>query len=102
MLTPLIKQLTEVAMKAELEKHLTSEDSPNHKNGSTSKTMESPAGSFKLQTPRERAGTFESQVVKKHQAQLTDELERKVIALFALDNSYQDIRTRLCTAYPSK
>ncbi|AMX03142.1 IS256 family transposase [Microbulbifer thermotolerans] len=98
-LTPLIKQLTEAAMRAELEEHLASEDKPNRKNGHTSKTMKSSAGSFELDTPRDRAGTFEPQIVKKHQTQLTDELERKVIALFALGNSYQDIRTHIADIY---
>ncbi|MCO1333549.1 IS256 family transposase [Microbulbifer sp. OS29] len=98
-LTPLIKQLTEAAMQAELEEHLASEDKPNRKNGTTSKTMKSPVGSFVLQTPRDRAGTFEPQIVKKHQAQLTDELERKITALFALGNSYQDIRTHIADIY---
>lgn len=98
-LTPLIKQLTEAAMRAELEEHLANEDKPNRRNGYTSKTMKSPAGSFVLETPRDRAGTFEPQIVKKHQTQLTDELERKVIALFALGNSYQDIRTHIAEIY---
>ena len=98
-LTPLIKQLTEAAMQAELEEHLVSEDKPNRKNGRTSKTMKSPAGNFELETPRDRAGTFEPQIVKKHQTHLTDELERKVIALFALGNSYQDIRTHIADMY---
>jgi len=98
-LTPLIKQLTEAAMQAELNDHLANNDTANRKNGSTPKTMKSPAGSFELQTPRDRAGTFEPQIVKKHQTQLTDELERKVIALFALGNSYQDIRTHIADLY---
>nr|AFT64078.1 IS Sod5 transposase [gamma proteobacterium D250]AFT64159.1 IS Sod5 transposase [gamma proteobacterium D250]AFT64196.1 ISSod5 transposase [gamma proteobacterium D250] len=98
-LTPLIKQLTEAAMQAELEEHLASEDKPNRKNGRTSKTMKSPAGNFELETPRDRAGTFEPQIIKKHQTHLTDELERKVIALFALGNSYQDIRTHIADMY---
>ncbi len=68
-LTPLIKQLTEAAMSAELEEHLAGEDKPNRKNGHTSKTMKSPTGSFELQTPRDRAGTFEPKIVKKHQTQ---------------------------------
>ncbi len=98
-LTP---QLTEAATKAELEEHLASEDKPNRKNGTTSKTMKSPAGSFELQTPRDRAGTFEPQIVGKYQTQLTDELEGKIIALFALfalSNSYQDIRTHIADIY---
>lgn len=98
-LTPLIKQLTEAAMQAELDEHLASETQSNRKNGSTSKTIKSPVGSFELNTPRDRAGSFEPQIVKKHQTQLTDELERKVLALFALGNSYQDIRTHIGDIY---
>ncbi len=98
-LTPLIKQLTEAAMQAELDNHLTEETAPNRKNGTTSKTMKGPAGSFELKTPRDRSGTFEPQLIKKHQTHLTDELERKIIALFALGNSYQDIRAHIAEMY---
>jgi transposase-like protein len=98
-LTPLIKQLTEAAMQAELEEHLASEETPNRRNGTTGKTMKSLAGEFELKTPRDRAGTFEPQIVKKHQTHLTDELERKIIALFALGTSYQDIRAHIADLY---
>lgn len=98
-LTPLIKQLTEAAMQAELESHLDQEDTPNRKNGSTAKTVKSPVGSFELQTPRDRAGTFEPQLVRKHQTHLTDELERKILSLFALGMSYQDIRANIEDLY---
>jgi transposase-like protein len=98
-LTPLIKQLTEAAMQAELEKHLSEEEQPNRKNGTTSKTVKSLSGSFELDTPRDRAGTFEPQLVKKNQTQLTDDLERKIIALFALGTSYQDIRSHIEEMY---
>ena len=98
-LTPLIKQLTEAAMQAELGEHLAHEETPNRKNGSTRKTMKSPAGEFELATPRDRSGTFEPQIVKKHQTHLTDDLERKVLALFALGNSYQDIRAHIADMY---
>src|SRR6056297_3338712 len=83
-LTPLIKQLTEAALQAELEAHLAADATPDRKNGTTRKTMKGPTGAFELDTPRERAGTFEPQIVKKHQTHLTEELERKIIALFAL------------------
>ena len=85
-LTPLIKQLTEAAMQAELEEHLASDEKPNRKNGSSSKTVKSLSGSFELDTPRDRTSTFEPQLVKKNQTQLTDELDRKILALFALGN----------------
>ena len=98
-LTPLIKQLTEAAMRAELETHLASEEAPNRKNGVSSKTIKSPAGEFELNTPRDRTGTFEPQIVRKHQTHLTEELERKVIALFSLGTSYQDIRAHIADIY---
>ncbi|SDT89089.1 Transposase, Mutator family [Halopseudomonas salegens] len=98
-LTPLIKQLTEAAMQAELDNHLAKEATPNRKNGTTGKTMKGPVGSFELKTPRDRSGTFEPQLIKKHQTHLTDELERKILALFALGNSYQDIRAHIAELY---
>ena len=98
-LTPLIKQLTEAAMQAELEQHLTQDEAPNRKNGSTKKTMKSPTGTFELNSPRDRSGSFEPQIVKKHQTHLTDELERKILALFALGTSYQDIRMHIEDLY---
>ncbi|KMT63845.1 transposase, partial [Catenovulum maritimum] len=55
-LTPLIKQLTEAALKAELEQHLEDDIQPNRKNGSISKTIKTSTGEFELETPRDRAG----------------------------------------------
>lgn len=45
-LTLLIKQLTEAALKAELEQHLESATEPNRKNGHTKKTVKSSVGEF--------------------------------------------------------
>jgi putative transposase len=98
-LTPLIKQLTEAALAAELESHLEADETPNRKNGSGKKTIKSPSGSFELNTPRDRAGSFEPQLIKKHQTQLTDEIERKVLSLFALGMSYQDIASHVAEMY---
>ena len=98
-LTPLIKQLTEAALKAELEAHLAEDETPNRKNGTTKKTIKSTSGSFELETPRDRAGSFEPQLVKKHQTHLTDEIERKILSLFGLGMSYQDIASHVAELY---
>lgn len=98
-LTPLIKQLTEAALKAELEQHLENGEEPNRKNGSSTKTIKSTSGSFELETPRDRAGSFEPQLVKKHQTKLTDEIDRKILSMFALGMSYQDIRQHVSEIY---
>ena len=86
-LTPLVKQLTEAALKAELASHLEDDEAINRKNGFSKKTIKSPSGSFELDTPRDRAGSFEPQLIKKHQTHLTDEIERKIISLFGLGMS---------------
>jgi putative transposase len=99
LLTPLIKQLTEAALKAEQAHHIANDPGNNRKNGYTSKTIKSAAGTFELDTPRDRAGTFEPQLIKKNQTHLTDELERKIIALYAHGNSYQSIRDHLKDYY---
>ena len=98
-LTPLIKQLTEAALKAEQEQHIADDEKPNRKNGYTTKTLKSSSGSFELDTPRDRSGTFDPQFVKKNQTYLTDDLERKIIALYAHGNSYQTIREHLKDFY---
>lgn len=54
-------------MQAELEQHLEQGEAPNRKNGSSTKTMKNTSGSFEVNTPRDRAGSFEPQIVKKHQ-----------------------------------
>ncbi len=64
-LTPLIKQLTEAALAAELDSYLANDLETNRKNGSTKKTIKAPTGNFELATPRDRNGTFEPQRVKK-------------------------------------
>lgn len=99
LLTPLIKQLTEAALKAEQDQHLAEDTSPNRKNGYTKKTIKAASGAFELETPRDRAGTFEPQFIKKNQTHLTDELERKILALYAHGNSYQSIREHLKDYY---
>ncbi|MCK5556252.1 MAG: transposase, partial [Alphaproteobacteria bacterium] len=98
-LMPLIKQLTEAVLAVELEAHLEPAGISNRKNGTTSKTVKSSSGSFKLDTPRDRAGSFEPQLVKKHQTHLTDEIESKILSMFGLGMSYRDITAHIAEIY---
>jgi len=52
-LTPLIKQLTEAALQAEMDTHLLNAKPANRRNGSGRKTIKSTTGSFDLATPRD-------------------------------------------------
>ena len=98
-LTPLIKQLAEAALEAELDSHLADDVVPNRKNGKTSKTVKSTAGPFELGTPRDRAGTFEPQLIKKHQTSVSDEIEAKILSMYGLGMSYRDIATQVEDLY---
>jgi len=98
-LTPLIKQLTEAALSAELDSHLAQDIQANRRNGSTKKTLKSTSGVFELATPRDRNGSFEPQLVKKHQTSLSDEIEHKIIRLYALGMSYADISREIEDLY---
>lgn len=98
-LAPLIKQLTEAALQAEIESHLTQDLAKNRKNGISSKTMKSEMGSFELDVPRDRAGTFEPQIVKKNQTHMSDQIEQKILSLYALGNSYSQIADHIEEIY---
>lgn len=98
-LTPLIKQLTEAALAAELDSHLAQDVEANRKNGSGKKTVKATTGSFELATPRDRNGTFEPQRVKKRQTTLSDEIEQKIIRLSALGMSYANISREIEDLY---
>lgn len=98
-LGPLIKQLTEAALQAELEQHLAHDPQPNRKNGKTPKTIKHSSGNFDLDAPRDRNGTFEPQLIKKNQTTLTDEIERKVLSMFSIGMSYRDINQHVEDMY---
>lgn len=100
-LTPLIKQIIEASLEGELEAHLNESDDTenNRRNGRLKKTVKSDIGSFDLETPRDRNGTFEPQLVKKRQTVLNAALDEKILALFCLGMSYDDISKHLSDMY---
>jgi len=89
--TPLLKQMAEALLNGEADAHLETDPEPNRRNGKARKQVKSAAGTFELETPRDRAGTFEPQLVKKHQTTLGNEIEDKILGLYGLGNSYRDI-----------
>jgi transposase-like protein len=56
------------------------EDSTNHGNGTSGKTVRTDDGPLALDVPRDRAGTFEPHVIGKHERRFTG-FDDKVIAL---------------------
>jgi len=44
--------------------------------------MKSSVGSFELDVPSYRNGSFEPQVVKKHQTHISEQIEEKILTLY--------------------
>ena len=91
----LTKITVETALNAELEDHLgfgkgEESDAGNNRNGYTSKTLQTEDGSFELDTPRDRAGSFEPQLVKKHQRRFTS-MDDKILFLYAQGMTTREI-----------
>lgn len=103
LLAPLIKQLTEAALEAEVETHIANDvlsGKKNRKNGVNKKTIKGTSdGTFELETPRDRNGTFEPQIVKKHQTTISDEIEDKILSMYGLGMSYSDISSHIEEIY---
>jgi putative transposase len=98
-LAPLLKQLTEAALEAELDSHLADDVVPNRKNGKSSKRIKTSEGKIDLDTPRDRAGSFEPQFIKKHQTSVSDEIELKILSMYGRGLSYSDIREHVDEIY---
>jgi len=103
LLAPLIKQLTEAALEAEIESHIANDvlsGKSNRRNGFNKKKIKGASdGTFELETPRDRNGTFEPQIVKKHQTTISDEIEEKIISMYGLGMSYRDISSHIEDIY---
>ncbi len=100
-LTPLIKHALEAALEGEIEAHMAADDdsSNNRRNGKMKKLVNSESGPFELETPRDRNGSFEPQIVKKRQTVITEELDHKILALYSLGVGYQDISKQMLEMY---
>lgn len=101
-LTPLIKQIIEASLEGEIDAHLSESkvaEASNRRNGKTSKLLKTGTESFELETPRDRLGTFEPQLVKKRQTILNESLDNKILSLYALGMSYEAIQEHLADMY---
>ena len=63
----------------------------DRRNGKMRKTVQSEYGPVEIETPRDRNGTFESEVVKKRETILAEGLSDKIIGLYAQGQSTRDI-----------
>lgn len=66
----------------------------NGRNGHSVKTITTDSGPVQVRIPRDREGTFEPQLVKKHQTRL-EGFDEKVLALYGRGMSTRDIQAHL-------
>ena len=74
-------------MEAEMDNHLRYEksqrsDSDDYRNGYKEKQVNSSYGSMKIEVPQDRKSTFEPQIVKKRQKDISD-IDKKIISMYA-------------------
>src|SRR6266540_5429490 len=99
------KRLVERAMSAELTEHLGYEPhqeplggTGNTRNGSTAKTLATEHGPVRIETPRDRKGSFEPQIVRKGQRRF-EGFDDKILALYSRGLSTRDIEAHLAEIY---
>jgi putative transposase len=105
LLGQLTKRLVERAMEVELTDHLgydrheePSGGAGNTRNGSTPKTLLTESGEVRIDTPRDRAGTFDPQIVRKRQRRF-EGFDDKILALYSRGMSTRDIEAHLQEIY---
>ncbi len=64
---------------------------PNRRNGRSRKTVRGDLGELTIATPRDRAGTFEPQLIGKHQRRVPG-FDEKILALYAKGMTTRDIQ----------
>src|SRR6267378_4615049 len=105
LLKQLTKQLLERAMAAELTEHVGYEkhdpgghNSGNSRNGKSGKTLKGSFGMMPIEVPRDRNGTFEPQIIEKHQTRFTG-FDQNIISLYARGLSTREIQQHLEEIY---
>lgn len=101
--TKLKGAVMERLLEAEMGEHLGHERQgrrrgTNSRNGHSRKTVQTETGPVEIQVPRDREGSFEPQLVKKHQRRL-EGFDEKVIALYARGMTTRDIQQHLRQLY---
>ena len=74
-------------------------DTENSRNGYSKKTMHTSYGDMDINVPRDRKGEFEPQVVKKYQNTVTQDMEEKILSMYAKGMTTSDIESHMRELY---
>ncbi len=74
-------------------------ETDNSRNGHSQKTMHTSYGDMEIDIPRDRKGEFEPQIVKKYQNTVTQDMEEKIISMYAKGMTTNDIESHMRELY---
>ena len=105
LLKQLTKRLVERALEAEMAEHLghgknepVANPKGNTRNGKSRKTLKGEFGKLPIDIPRDRDGSFEPQIVPKHQTRWTG-FDDKILSLYARGMTVREIQAHLEEMY---
>ena len=101
-----IAEFMENSLEAELDDELgyskydyKNKDTNNSRNGHSSKTLRTSFGDVEVSVPRDRKGEFEPQVLKKNQNSISQDIEEKILSMYAKGMTTGDIETHIQDIY---
>ena len=99
------KAFIERALGAEMSEHLgyapgqgKPQGASNHRNGKSAKTVLTDTGALAIEVPRDRHGSFEPQLIGKHERRFTG-FDDKIIAMYARGMTVREIQGFLAEMY---
>ena len=99
------KAVIERAMSAEMTEHLgygpgqaKPDGQRNHRNGASPKTVLTDDGPVRIEVPRDRDGSFEPQIIGKHERRFTG-FDQKIVAMYARGMTVREIQGYLQEMY---
>ena len=105
LLSGLTKNVLEAGLEAEMSEHLgydkhdpAGKNTGNSRNGTRSKRVLTDVGPVEIEVPRDRDGSFEPQLVKKHQRRLTG-VDEMVISLVAKGLTTGEVQAHMAEVY---
>ena len=101
-----IAEFMENGLEAELEENLgyskydyKNKDTENSRNGYSKKKLKTSFGEINISTPRDRKGEFDPQLVRKNQTSISQDIEEKILSMYAKGMSTGDIENHIREIY---
>lgn len=101
-----IAEFMENGLDAELDEELgysrydyKNKDTDNSRNGHSSKTLKTSFGEVEVEIPRDRKGEFDPVLLKKNQTSISQDIEEKILSMYAKGMTTGDIETHIKDIY---